>query len=795
VLYPTDIEEKLGFDKVRGLIKEKCASSLGTAIVDQMRFTANYEVVFKLLNQTNEFQKIIVSGDPFPSSNYIDVNNLLKKSATEGAFLSETELLDISKSLETILKCLAFLKLKKEGYPQLNALSENISIDVSIGSSIAEKIDKDARVKDNASKSLLDIRNSLRNRYNQVRKSLQTIYKKAVEDGFVPSGASITVRDGRMVIPVLAEYKKRISGFIHDESASGGTIFMEPTTVLEGNNEIRELEYAEKREVVKILTQLTNIIRLNLPDLKEGYSFLGKVDFIRAKARFANEVNGCMPKVIDRPMVNWKDATHPLLRLALAKEGRDIVPLSISLNPTQRIIVISGPNAGGKSVSLKTVGLIQYMLQCGLLVPLDEKSETGIFDNIFIDIGDEQSLENDLSTYSSHLKSMKFFIEKSGKQTLCLIDEFGTGTDPQFGGPIAEAILKELHSIKTFGVITTHYSNIKNFTERTDGLINGAMRFDMNKLEPLFQLDIGKPGSSFSLEVARKTGLPKELLDYAKAAIGDKNIDVDDLLMKLERQKQLVKDRDEKLHAREKDVKQLEHDYKTLLQKLEQNKKEIITKAKEEASRLLKDTNREIEKTIRHIKANSAHKEETKKARERLQNLKDKVEAPKMAVKPLRVNRDDLPLAPGDLVKLVDQEVTGTILAIKGKDAEVQIGLLKSKIRLERLERISKGKDKALQKELSRSTHGLNMTDKLVNFNTTLDIRGKRAEEVMAELDRFLDDALLFGLDEVKILHGKGNGVLREIVRNHTKAQSFILSTADEHMDRGGAGITVVNLK
>ncbi len=795
MLYPNDIEEKLGFDKIRALVKSRCASTLGTSVADQMRFTANYELIVKLLDQTNEFQRILISGDTFPASNYIDVTDLLKKCTTEGTFLSELELLDISKSLETIVKCIHFLKLKKETYPNLSLLSANIEVDGAIGNAIAEKIDLDGRVKDNATKALQDIRHNLRNRYNQVRKSMQSIYKKAVEDGLVPSGSSITVRDGRMVIPVLAEYKKRISGFIHDESSTGGTIYMEPTSILEGNNEIREFEYAEKREVIKILIQLTDTIRLNLPNLKEGYSFLGKIDFIRAKARFSKDIEGIKPPLHKNPLVQWKNATHPLLKLALEKEGRTIVPLSIQLQTEERIIVISGPNAGGKSVSLKTVGLIQYMLQCGLLVPLDQGSEAGVFDNIFIDIGDEQSLENDLSTYSSHLKSMKFFIEQSNKESLCLIDEFGTGTDPQFGGPIAEAILKELNAKKTFGVITTHYSNIKSFTERTAGLVNGAMRFDMNKLEPMFQLDVGKPGSSFSLEVARKTGLPKDLLDYAKTAIGDKNIDVDDLLMKLERQKQLVKERDEKLRDREREVKRLEHDYKSLLEKLELNKKDIISKAKEEASRLLKDTNREIEKTIRHIKANSAHKAETKKARERLQNLKDKVEEPKVVPKPLRVNRTDKPLVPGDLVKLTDQDVTATILAIKGKDAEVQIGLLKSKVKLERLIRISKGQDKTIQKEKVRSTHGLNMTDKLVNFNTTLDLRGKRAEEVMSELDRFLDDAILFGLDEVRILHGKGNGVLREVVRNHAKSQSFVASAQDEQIDRGGAGITVINLK
>ncbi len=794
MLYPKEIEAKLGFDKIRQLIKEKCAFEPGAAVVDKVRFSADAQVVAKLLHQTAEFQKLMASGDSFPSGHFIDTTNALKKSATIGAFLTELELLDISKSLQTIIKCIQFLEKHAETYPQLYLLAKGIAVNAAICQQIESKIDADARVKDNATPALNDIRISLRTKYNQVRKSLQSIYKKAIDDGFVPDGASITIRDGRMVVPVLAEYKRRIPGFIHDESASGSIVFLEPTSVLEGNNEIRELEYAEKREVIKILTILTDSIRANLVELKAAYQFLSRVDFIKAKALFAREIAATVPHLTDKPLINWKKATHPLLHLSLQREGRSVVPLSIELNNQQRIVVISGPNAGGKSVSLKTVGLLQYMLQCGIPVPMEDTSTVGIFDSVFIDIGDEQSLENDLSTYSSHLKSMKVFIQQANANSLCLIDEFGTGTDPQFGGAIAEAILKQLNENKTFGVITTHYSNIKHFTENTPGLINGAMRFDMQRLEPLFQLEIGKPGSSFSLEIARKTGLPNSLLDYAKSIVGDKNIDVDDLLLKLEKQKQLVKARDEELKAREEQVKRLENNYRKLLDDLETNKKQIITKAKEEASKLLKDTNREIEKTIRHIKANSAQKAETKKARERLESLKSQVIIERQpAIKRAPTVSDEIQA--GDLVKLIDQEVTGTVLAIKGKDAEVQIGLLKSKMKLDRLEKISKGKEKALNKERAGSTHGLNMTNKFVNFNSTLDIRGKRAEEVIVELDQFLDDSLLFGLNEVKVLHGKGNGILRELVRSHAKALNYVQAVADEHVERGGAGITIITLK
>uniref|UniRef100_UPI00404A10C5 endonuclease MutS2 n=1 Tax=Fulvivirga sp. TaxID=1931237 RepID=UPI00404A10C5 len=794
MLYPRDLEEKLGFDQIRELISQKCSFELGKNIVSKMRFSSDYDIVVKLLNQTREFIQIQQSGSSFPSGNFIDVTSSLKKSKTEGAFLSETELLDISKSLLTITQCAEFIEKRKEELIQLNLLIQGITVNKNIISSIDGKIDKDGRVKDNATNTLLDIRNGLRTKYNQVRKSIQSIYKNAINDGLVPEGSSITIRDGRMVLPILAEYKRRVPGFIHDESSTGSIVYLEPTSVLDGNNEIRELEYAEKREVIKILTQLTDLIRENVEELERGYNFLGIIDFIRAKARFAQEIGGIIPKTSKKPLVKWVNAVHPLLFLAHSKDGKSVVPLNINLDSDHRIMVISGPNAGGKSVSLKTVGLLQFMLQCGLPIPLDERSTTGIFENVFIDIGDEQSLENDLSTYSSHLKAMKFFIDNANGKTLCLIDEFGTGTDPQFGGAIAEAILDDLQKKNTFGVITTHYSNIKNYSEQTEGLINGAMRFDMQKLEPLYILDSGKPGSSFSLEIARKTGLPGYVLDYAKSVIGDKNIDVDDLLLKLEKQKQLVKERDEKLKSREAETARLESNYKKLLQELEDNKKAIIGKAKEEAAKLLKDTNREIEKTIRHIKANSAQKSETKKARERLQNLKEKVDEPKQPVSTIKKETLDGPLQPGDLVRVEGHEVTATILAIKGKDAEVQIGLLKSKVKISRLEKISKGQEKTIQKEKAKSSHGLNMTDKFANFSSTLDIRGKRAEEVLVELDQFLNDALLFGLNEVKVLHGKGNGVLREIVRNHVRQMNFIVAANDEHIERGGSGITVLTL-
>ena len=538
MLYPKDIESKLGFDKIRLLLKEKCLSNLGINIVDKISLSSNPDQIKKLLLQTEEFMHILVANEPFPSNYFIDVSNALQRARTEGMFLSEEEFLNINRSLQTILSCDRFLNKRSQEFPQLHQLTNMIVFDAGICTKISDKIDDNGFVKDSASVQLAEIRQGLKAKHAQVRRTLNSIYKNAVKDGYVPEGASMTIRDGRMVIPITAEYKRRIKGFVHDESATGQTVYLEPTEVLEGNNEIRELENAEKREVIRILTALTDLLRANLEDIKRAYQFLSFIDFIRAKARLAIEMRAVMPKVENTRSMRWRKARHPLLFLAYEKTDRKVVPLDIELHDGQRMIIISGPNAGGKSVCLKTVGLIQYMLQCGLLVPVGEESAAGIFENIFIDIGDEQSIENDLSTYSSHLTNMRFFLKHIDKKTLCLIDEFGTGTDPHFGGAIAEAILDDLIQQQGYGVITTHYSNIKHYAGQKPDVVNGAMRFDMQNLEPLYELEIGKPGSSFSLEIAKKIGLPGPIIDYARNVAGSKSMDVDDLILKLEKQEQ-----------------------------------------------------------------------------------------------------------------------------------------------------------------------------------------------------------------------------------------------------------------
>ena len=795
MLYPTDIESKIGFDKIRELLKELCLSTLGAGIVDKMSLSNQEDTILRLLTQTQEFLKILQANEPFPSNYFLDVSDSLGRTKTQGIFLTEHECLNINRSLKTIVACERFLNKRQQDFPQLHQLTSFVSFDTSICDEIDEKIDENGYVKDHASERLAEVRQQLRGKHAQVRRTLNAIYKNAVKEGYVPEGATMTIRDGRMVIPISAENKRRIKGFVHDESSTGQTVFLEPTEVLEGNNEIRELEHAEKREVIKILTALTDMIREDLHEIKRAYQFLSFVDFIRAKARLAMNMNAVLPSVERGTKMDWRQARHPLLYLAYEKQGKNVVPLNISLNEEQRMVIISGPNAGGKSVCLKTVGLIQYMLQCGMLVPVREDSTAGIFNNIFIDIGDEQSIENDLSTYSSHLTNMYFFLKHADNKTICLIDEFGTGTDPHFGGAIAEAILDSLVASKSHGVVTTHYSNIKHYANQKEGIVNGAMRFDMKNLEPLYELEIGKPGSSFSLEIAKKIGLPGGIIDYAKDVIGNKSIDVDDLILQLERQQQEIDQREKEARETEKYVKDLKNRYDQLYTKLEDQKKQIIDAAKKEAAQLLSTTNREIEKTIRHIKENKAEKKETRKMRERLGQLKEKVNTDKIIKEHEEVKLLPGKVEVGDHVMITDKNVVGEVLDLRGKDAEVSVGGLKTMVKLSRLKKVSKSIAKQASKSMGKAASSFNMNQKLAEFSSTLDVRGKRVEEVLGIVDKFIDDALLFGFEEVKILHGKGNGVLRDLIRNYLKNSNLVASVNDEHVERGGAGISVIELR
>jgi DNA mismatch repair protein MutS2 len=789
MLHPIDFETRLGFDHIRRKLTDLCLSGSGISRVAEMQFSASHHQVSTWLKQTREFKQIFEKGENFPANHYLDAREILKKSSLEGNYLDESEFLQLAYSLQTIIECRNFLTKSQEFYPALFALTEQVIIDKSLVNGILAVIDDHAQVKDSASQELSRIRKRLRDEQGKVRKLIDQAYRHAIAQQWVPEGALPTIREGRLVIPILAEHKRRMKGFILDESATGQTVFMEPTDALDANNEIRDLEHAEKREVIRILKALTSQLRMQMTELEAAFDFLGHLDFIRAKAKLSLELVADMPLVSDKPVIRWIKARHPVLFMTL-KGKREIVSLDVDLSEHNRMLLVSGPNAGGKSVCLKTVGILQYMLQCGLLVPASPDSQAGIFNDIFIDIGDQQSIENDLSTYSSHLKNMSFFLQHAGTQSLVLMDELGAGTDPNFGGAIAESILHGLLTRKVWGVATTHYYNLKLFAENQAGIRNAAMRFDENKLVPLYILDIGKPGSSFALEIAEKTGLPEQTLQEAKELVGKELMGFESLVRTLEKEKNELSERVSGLEKQERELKSLLSKYDSLTSELESRKKEIIDKAKVEANALLRETNKEIEKTIRHIRENQAERKETLKVRKSLQQLSQKVEHEPLVKKEKAVTGA---VNAGDRVRIIGQDSSGTVLTVKGKNATVQFGDLKSTVAVTRLEKLG-GKTVVEVSERPVST-GIRLHEKQAQFNPTLDIRGKRVEEVVPVLEQFLDNAILLGHGEIKILHGKGEGVLRKVVREQLRKYKQVASAADEHVDRGGDGITVVVLK
>ena len=785
--YPNDFEQKLGFDQIRQRLRNYCLSELGIRLADEMEFSPDFREVRKRLHQNLEFKQLLQKSETFPSANYFDPSEFWPTIAIEGTFVEEEAFHKIILSLHTIFEGKAFLFKSREIYPELSLLSEPVLLDKKVLIQLQSKFDDAGKVKDSASPELSKIRKRLREEQSRVRRLTDQIFRNAAEQGLTPDGVSPTIRDGRVVIPLLAEHKRKVRGFIVDESSTGQTVYMEPAEVLEANNEIRDLVLAERREIVKILKELTALLRENLPYLITAYQFLGQMDFARARAKFSIDIDATLPYLKEHPDLNWLGARHPLLFLSL-RDKRPVVPLTIDLTSKEKFLLVSGPNAGGKSVVLKTTGLLQYMLQCGLLVPLQENSSAGIFKNIFLDIGDQQSIENDLSTYSSHLRNMNFFLRHADENTLVLMDELGSGTDPNFGGGIAQAILTSLVRKKVWGVATTHYYNLKLFASNEEGIRNGAMLFDSKQLEPLFSLEIGKPGSSFALEIARKTGLPYETIQAAENIIGKDLTGLETLMKTVADEKQLAVKKMLELQQKEKKLNEELNKYQQLSGGLESRKKEIIDKAKAEASTLLKETNREIEKTIRHIKENKAEKKETRKVREGLKELGDKILP---VSKPLEQKNNEA-LKEGDKVRLRGQEVTGTILSLKNNNATVQFGELRSNLKTSQLVRSDLIEFDPVKKARSL---GLNIHERQSNFSSTLDIRGKRVEETITLLDQFIDNALLLGQGELKILHGKGEGVLRKVVRDHLRKVKAVASVADEHVERGGDGISVVILK
>jgi DNA mismatch repair protein MutS2 len=800
MLYPESLEQKLGFDKIRQALREECVSAMGQRFVDKIQFSNNYDLIDKFAKQTAEFYNILVLGEDFPSQNYLDLSPQLSKASLENAFLTEAEFHDLKLSLQTIYQCVQFLRKRPaEMYPQLRELAEPVGIDPDLIKHIELVIDERGKVRDNASFELKRIRVAILQEQNNLRKTLDSILRHAKSSGFAKDDAQLTLRDGRMVIPIASEHKRKIKGFVHDESATGQTVYLEPTEVLDLNNEIRELEYQEKREIIRILTELTNKVRPYIPDLKEAYRFLGVIDFVRAKAKFAQKIRAINPFFEKTPIVKWRQARHPLLYINHTAQGKPTIPLDIRLEASKRILLISGPNAGGKSVALKTVGLLQYMYQCGLLVPVAEGTTFGLFRDIFIDMGDEQSIENDLSTYSSHLTNMRHFLKHADKNSLLLIDEFGTGTEPAMGGAIAEAILVKLNQAKAWGVVTTHYTNLKFLAENTEGLVNGAMLFDSQHLEPLYQLEIGRPGSSFAFEIAGKIGLPKEVINMGRDKVGVKQVNIDTLLRELEHEKKVFSDKNALIAQKEASLTELTEKYDKLRNQLDNDKKIILNRAKQEAQNLVKEANKRIENTIKEIKDSQARQEVVKEARQELQTYtqvelkQEKVDLPVEENSEIEVIGGEIEI--GDKVRIKESGAIGEVLALKGKDVEILIGELKSTVKLIRLERVNRQVIREQKKEIARSFTGIDVTDKFMNFSTRIDIRGMRGEEALDAIGEFIDDAILTGQSVLQVVHGKGDGILRKLIREALRKYSQVQKMEDEHADRGGDGVTWVYLR
>ena len=819
MIYPQNFEQKTGFDKVRRLISDKCLSPLGQERVAEMEFSADYTTVIERLEQTDEFVRILHGEVEFPASFFFDVRYSLKRIRPEGTWLDEKELFDLKRSLQTINDIVRFFRTEEDeeiAYPALTALAGDILVFPQLIGKIDSILDKFGKVKDNASPTLAQIRKEISSTMSGISRSLQSILRNAQSEGVVDKDVTPTMRDGRLMIPVAPAFKRKIKGIVHDESASGKTVFIEPEVVVEANNRVRELEGDERREIMKILTEFTNIVR---PMVPESYEFMADIDFIRAKALFAEQVKGIKPVVENVQQVDWARAVHPLLYLSLQKQNKQVIPLDITLDEKKRILIISGPNAGGKSVCLKTVGLLQYMMQCGLLIPLHESSRTGIFSSIFIDIGDEQSIENDLSTYSSHLTNMKYFVRNCNEKTIILIDEFGSGTEPQIGGAIAEALLDRFNRNRSFGVITTHYQNLKHFAEDTEGIVNGAMLYDRHLMQPLFKLSIGNPGSSFAVEIARKIGLPEDVIADASAKVGSDYIDMDKYLQDIVRDKRYWESKRQKIRQQEKKLEDITSRYEKDLEEVNRQRKEIMREAKAEAQRILAEANARIENTVREIKEAQAEKEQTKLARKALEEFKASVEsageeddkiARKMAKlqerKERKKQKQNTPAAKqtfnrdvievGDNVRLKGQVSAGTVMELQGKQAVVAFGMIKSTLKLEQLEKVSKGQ---IKKEIQKSTFVSSdttdhMHEKKLNFKQEIDVRGMRGDEALQTVTYFIDDAIQVGASRVRILHGTGTGILRQLIRDYLHSVPGVRHYHDEHVQLGGAGITVVEL-
>ncbi len=870
MIYPKNFESKIGFDEIRRLLKEQCLSTLGKEKVDKMTFSDDADTVNEQLEQVREFRRMLQATEKPEFNYFFDVRESVARIRLENTHLEENELYDLRRSLETISKIVTFLN-KNSGdddkpefaYPALHRLAEDVMTFPAMMRRIDSILDKFGKIKDSASMTLAGIRHDMEQTAGSISRTLYTILHSAQREGLVAQDVAPTMRDGRLMIPVAPGLKRRINGIVHDESATGKTVFIEPAEVVEANNKVRELEAAERREIIRILTVFSDELRPHVSEILESYNFLAQIDLIQAKSNMAEQMQAFEPQVRKEPYIDWIRAIHPLLQRSLQKQGKRVVPLDITLksltpNPSPkgegseykkeigggRLLIISGPNAGGKSVCLKTVGLVQYMLQCGLSIPVGERSTVGLFQDIMIDIGDEQSIADDLSTYSSHLLNMKNMMRQANSRTLLLIDEFGGGTEPTIGGAIAEAVLKQFWQKKAFGVITTHYQNLKHFAEDHPGVMNGAMLYDRHQMQALFQLSIGQPGSSFAIEIARKTGIPEEVIQDASDIVGSEYIQSDKYLQDIVRDKRYWEGKRQTIHQHEKSLEGHIQRYETNLEEIERERKAILRRAQEQANELLAEANKKIENAIREIKEAQAEKEQTRLIREELNQFREQVTSDdqqglmseedfakklrqmeerkarkekrktekgqqqkaisdKLAAHATAQEPKDRPLQKGDTVRIKGLNTIGKIESINGKQATVIFGDVKTKMKAEQLEYAqrdekreggNKPKDhSSLAIQTSKMTRST-IEDRKQNFHQDIDVRGMRGDEAIDAVMHFIDDAILVGMSRVRILHGTGTGILRQLIRQYLNTVPNVVKAKDEHVQFGGAGITVVDL-
>ena len=839
MIYPQNFEKKIEFDAIRTMLKELCLCTLGRECVDDMSFLTDYAAIEGRLGETDEFVRLLRVEQNFPNDFYFDVREPLQRIRIPGMYMGEEELFALRRSLDTIGRMLSLLRRQSDDggvdgavslYPRLRALAGDVEAFPQIIRAIDAIVDKFGHVKDSASHTLAGIRSELVRTSNGISRTLNNILRRAQAEGLVEKEASPTLRDGRLVIPVAPALKRKMGGIVHDESASGKTVFIEPAEVVMANNRIRELEAEERREVILILTKFSDELRPHVPQLLQAYIFLGVIDFIRAKALLAERFGAIKPVLADQPLIDWGAAVHPLLELSLRKHGRRMSPLDISLDEKRRILLISGPNAGGKSVCLKTAGLLQYMLQCGLLIPVHERSKAGIFRSLFIDIGDEQSIEDDLSTYSSHLLNMKQTLRSCDSRSLILIDEFGSGTEPLIGAAIAEAILKRFNSRGAYGIITTHYQNLKHFADSTPGVVNGAMLYDRAEMRPLFMLQIGNPGSSFAVEIARKIGLPEEIIKDASEIVGSDYIQSDKYLQDIVRDKRYWETKRRNVHQKEKELDELLEKVQGSTDELKKSRRQILRDAQNEAERLLREANAKIENTIRAIVEAKAEKERTRKARQELADFSKEIEALAEQEQQMRTDREmariiarqerrknnksekkktsaqqpqtaeqqQKPQQPqfemGTYVRIVGQQSVGEIMSVNKNCAVVRFGAIKSTVALSRLQPAEAPKEEVRKVSFLTSETQENLHNKRLNFKSEIDIRGMRGDEAMQAVSFFLDDATVCGVHQLRILHGTGNGILRTLVRQYLSTVPSVRTFHDEHVQFGGAGITVIEM-